>query len=466
MADPRGWIAQPVVQLSTVPTLIDGRLAPRHVDLRPFAVNDGERVWVLPGGLTRVALPEGELVVNSSQGGGSKDTWVLVRPAPGRQRPEPAARQPRGGRHERAHGIPRGQHARAAATAAADLGGAAGERPVLSRIAESLFWIGRYIERADGTARILDVLRLQLLEDPGADEDIAARTVLSVIMGMPFEGDVGFADVSEALVFDRSNASSITGAWFAARENARRARETLSTELWEGLNTTWHRWHGFGRGIATERHLSVGARARRPGQRHRRLDDVARRGLGLPRARPQPRARRHDRPAGRHRRRCRAAERRGRSCCRAAVRNRRSCAASAGCSATTGRPPSSLLDREFPRSVFFALSEAERRLDALAPQQDRIGVPDEARRQLGRIRTSLEFRATSDIIDDLPAQMQRVQGAVDGLLAGHRQALLPVRPAADLDQGRGVLTCGAGGSCTRPPWPTTAGCGRPTTSCG
>lgn len=75
--DPRGWIAQPVVQLSTVPTLIGGRLAPRHVDLRPFAVNDGERVRVLPGGLTRVALPEGELVVNSSQGGGSKDTWVL-----------------------------------------------------------------------------------------------------------------------------------------------------------------------------------------------------------------------------------------------------------------------------------------------------------------------------------------------------------------------------------------------------
>ncbi len=76
-ADPRGWIAQPVVQLSTVPTFIDGSLAPRHVDLRPFAVNDGERVRVLPGGLTRVALPEGELVVNSSQGGGSKDTWVL-----------------------------------------------------------------------------------------------------------------------------------------------------------------------------------------------------------------------------------------------------------------------------------------------------------------------------------------------------------------------------------------------------
>ncbi|SHU23711.1 carboxylate-amine ligase, YbdK family [Mycobacteroides abscessus subsp. abscessus] len=77
-ADPRGWIAQPVVQLSTVPTRIGDKLAPRHVDLRPFAVNDGDDVWVLPGGLTRVALPEGSLVVNSSQGGGSKDTWVLA----------------------------------------------------------------------------------------------------------------------------------------------------------------------------------------------------------------------------------------------------------------------------------------------------------------------------------------------------------------------------------------------------
>jgi uncharacterized circularly permuted ATP-grasp superfamily protein len=77
-ADPRGWIAQPVVHLSTVPTVIDGRLAPRHVDLRPFAVNDGDRINVLPGGLTRDARPQGEHVVNSSQGGGSKDTWVLA----------------------------------------------------------------------------------------------------------------------------------------------------------------------------------------------------------------------------------------------------------------------------------------------------------------------------------------------------------------------------------------------------
>jgi uncharacterized circularly permuted ATP-grasp superfamily protein len=95
MADPRGWIAQPLVQLSTVPTLVGERLEPRHVDLRPFAVNDGSDVFVLPGGLTRVALAKGELVVNSSRGGGSKDTWVLE-PEPhaaslDRERPEPMA---------------------------------------------------------------------------------------------------------------------------------------------------------------------------------------------------------------------------------------------------------------------------------------------------------------------------------------------------------------------------------------
>ncbi|MBO0880460.1 MAG: circularly permuted type 2 ATP-grasp protein, partial [Mycobacterium sp.] len=76
--EPRRWIAQPMMQLSTVPTQIGNKLAPRYVDLRPFAVNDGDDVWVLPGGLTRVALPEGSRVVNSSQGGGSKDTWVLA----------------------------------------------------------------------------------------------------------------------------------------------------------------------------------------------------------------------------------------------------------------------------------------------------------------------------------------------------------------------------------------------------
>jgi uncharacterized circularly permuted ATP-grasp superfamily protein len=76
IADPSNWISQPVISLSVTPTLTPEGIRPRHLDLRPFAVT-GRDTWVLPGGLSRVALQEGSLVVNSSQGGGSKDTWVL-----------------------------------------------------------------------------------------------------------------------------------------------------------------------------------------------------------------------------------------------------------------------------------------------------------------------------------------------------------------------------------------------------
>jgi uncharacterized circularly permuted ATP-grasp superfamily protein len=65
-----------MIALSVSPTLVENAVEPRHVDLRPFAVT-GRETWVLPGGLTRVALPKGSIVVNSSQGGGTKDTWVL-----------------------------------------------------------------------------------------------------------------------------------------------------------------------------------------------------------------------------------------------------------------------------------------------------------------------------------------------------------------------------------------------------
>jgi uncharacterized circularly permuted ATP-grasp superfamily protein len=76
-ADPANYISQPMVRLSVCPTLMDDGVRPRHVDLRPFAVT-GRGTWVLPGGLSRVALRQGSLIVNSSQGGGSKDTWVIV----------------------------------------------------------------------------------------------------------------------------------------------------------------------------------------------------------------------------------------------------------------------------------------------------------------------------------------------------------------------------------------------------
>lgn len=283
---------------------------------------------------------------------------------------------------------------------------------MLSRIAESLFWIGRYTERADGTARIVDVLRLQLIEDPAADEAAASHTVLSVVMGLPGRPEATFDDVGASLVFDRQNASSITGAWFAARENARRARETLSTELWEGINTTWHRWNGFGRAVVSDRHLSwVRERAALVsgiadstmshdeawdflvlGRSIERADMTARLVAtgGLPGGAPWSVVLSS----------CGAQQ--------AFMRSQRGLLSDERAAAFL------VLDREFPRSVFFSLSEAEQRLAALSPPQtEGIGITDEARRQLGRIRTSLEYRNPSDVIADLPAQMRRVQSAVD-----------------------------------------------------
>ncbi len=75
--DPRSFIAQPIISLSSTPCYINGVLQPRRVDLRPYALYGPNGIDIVPGGLTRVALREGSLVVNSSQGGGSKDTWVL-----------------------------------------------------------------------------------------------------------------------------------------------------------------------------------------------------------------------------------------------------------------------------------------------------------------------------------------------------------------------------------------------------
>jgi len=76
LAQPENYIAQPTLALSSCPTFVDSGVAPRHIDLRPFVLS-GRTVQLVPGGLTRVALQEGSLVVNSSQGGGTKDTWVL-----------------------------------------------------------------------------------------------------------------------------------------------------------------------------------------------------------------------------------------------------------------------------------------------------------------------------------------------------------------------------------------------------
>ena len=80
MADPSNYIAQPTLALSTCPASFESGVSPRHVDLRPFVLSGADGVRIVPGGLTRVALKEGSLVVNSSQGGGTKDTWIVDDP--------------------------------------------------------------------------------------------------------------------------------------------------------------------------------------------------------------------------------------------------------------------------------------------------------------------------------------------------------------------------------------------------
>ena len=112
---------------------------------------------------------------------------------------------------------------------------------MLSRIAESLFWIGRYVERADVTARILDVQTQLLIEDPFVDEEESCRLLLG-IMGVEHDGPVDQRVMLRLLLSDGSSDSSIVATLGAARESARRARETLSTDMWSAINTTWRQY--------------------------------------------------------------------------------------------------------------------------------------------------------------------------------------------------------------------------------
>ena len=129
-----------------MPTIVGDHLEGRHVDLRPYILY-GEDIYVLPGGLTRVALVKGSLVVNSSQGGGSKDTWVLK------------------------NNGPRGPHMAAPATArrgrSREFVGRKCPR-MLSRVADSIYWMSRYVERAENVARFIDV-NLNLTLDLGPE---------------------------------------------------------------------------------------------------------------------------------------------------------------------------------------------------------------------------------------------------------------------------------------------------------
>ena len=301
---------------------------------------------------------------------------------------------------------------------------------MLSRIAESLFWIGRYIERSDGTARILDVHLQLLLEDPWIEEDTACRSLLAV-MGSEAPADVELTrgDVLSMLAVDRHNPASIAYSLGAARENARRAREIVSTELWECLNTTRARMprkvaddkvHEFFGWVRERSALAVGiiesATSRDEvwqfftlGRSIERADMTAR--LLATRT---------------------LTEASGPSW----TTILRSCGAYEAYLRTYKGVPSArnaaeflLLDRLFPRSVLFAISRAEACLREVEPSNHRVAASDSGMRILGQMRSELEYKPIGQILDDLPGQMDVVQEATSAASEAIRQRYFPTSAA-------------------------------------
>jgi uncharacterized alpha-E superfamily protein len=301
---------------------------------------------------------------------------------------------------------------------------------VLSRIAESLFWIGRYIERGDGTARILDVHLQLLLEDPWVDEDTACRALLSVMGSSPAgDGRLTRDDVLAILGVDRTHPASIAYSLMAARENARRAREIVSTELWECLNTTRARiprqvspnrvaeYFGWVRertalavGIidsATSRDeawqfFTLGRSIERADMTARLLATHALTGKNGPSWTTLLRS-------------CGGYE--------AYLRTYR------GVPSAQNAAEFLAIDRLFPRSILFSISRAEACLRQLEPRSERVGTSDRALRVLGQIRSELEFRPIDEILTDLAFQMEAVQAATSAASEAIRQRYFPTNAA-------------------------------------
>jgi uncharacterized alpha-E superfamily protein len=284
---------------------------------------------------------------------------------------------------------------------------------VLSRIAESLFWFGRYVERAEDTARILDVHYHLLLEDPDVDEQAACRALFDVMGQAPPKHAVLDARmVTDALAYDAASQSSIVGALTAAWENARGAREAVSAETWRCLNSTYralpvaaemvdgHGPHAFFDWVKERSAIFAGltdsTMSRDDGWRFLVL------GRSLERADMTARllsARYSD--AWGH---------------AGWVTTLRCCSAHEAYLRTYHRAVDAslaaeflVLDRLFPRSIYHTLSTAERCLAELDPRFGRTGLDDEARRLLGRARTGLEFGRIDKLLADLPDRLIEVQ---------------------------------------------------------
>lgn len=287
---------------------------------------------------------------------------------------------------------------------------------MLSRIAESFYWIGRYLERSDDTSRILEVQLHQLLEDPSADEDQVSSSLLSALgISSLGEESMDVQDAINQLSFSLDQPSSILSSVIATRENARGIRESISSELWECVNVSYNTllayamakqgmgprdFFRFARVVKERVALAVGiaemTMARDDGWRFldlgRSLErvDMTVRLLGVRHA---------------------TAKKPGdwtatlKSCSAHEIFLRIYGGGITGPAVVEFL----LLDRFFPRSVHFSLSAAENALAQLSPDVGRIGPAEVAQRTLGRARAALEFRDTMEIYNNLPAQLVNLQ---------------------------------------------------------
>ncbi|OBB90567.1 alpha-E domain-containing protein [Mycolicibacterium peregrinum] len=285
---------------------------------------------------------------------------------------------------------------------------------MLARNAESLYWIGRYVERADDTARILDVTVHQLLEDSSVDPDVASRTLLRVLGIEPPIRRLDVWSLTDIVAFSRdSGGNSIVDSISAARENARGAREVTSTEIWECLNTTYnalaereraakrlgpHEFLSYVEGRAAmfaglaDSTLSRddGYRFMLLGRAIERVDMTVR--LLLSRvgdSGSSPAWVTLLRSAGAH---------------DTYLRTYRGVL-------DAGRVVEfMLLDRLFPRSIFYSLRLAEHSLDELLNRpHSRLGATAEAQRLLGRARSELEFLQPGALLESLDARLAGLQ---------------------------------------------------------
>ncbi|MFB9375370.1 alpha-E domain-containing protein [Kineococcus gynurae] len=312
---------------------------------------------------------------------------------------------------------------------------------MLSRIAESLFWIGRYVERADSTARILDVHVERTLADPWIDEDEVSRALMSV-MGSQLDPSwrVGRRELLEALAYDPVSASAITGALGAARENARRARETVSSDMWESLNTTWNAL-ASGRWRSASAHRFFAWVRERTAVVNGLVDATMSRddgwqffvlGRSLERADMTARLVATRAVSGT------AAQwpmlLRSTGAYEAFLRTYHG--SSSGDAGEQHAAEFLVLDRLFPRSVVAALETAAVRLEEIDPAVRRVGYSQDASRIIGQARARLEYQRPEELLDDLFRQMRLVQEACSEASTAVAQRFFPMGGAVSWTAGR------------------------------